>query len=143
MPLPRPQPGLVIHYDYLWRHEHAEGSEYGRKRRPCAIVVAVTDKAGLVETTVAPITHTEPKPPSEGIEIPATVKRHLGLDHSRSWIVVSDLNVFIWPGFDVYPVPNSARGTFTYGFLPPALFETIRMRVVALIGANPPTRRDD
>ncbi len=48
MPLPRPEPGLVIHYEYLWRHESARGEERGAKRRPCAIVVAVTTVSGEV-----------------------------------------------------------------------------------------------
>jgi hypothetical protein len=34
----------------------------------------------------------------EAVEIPAVVKRHLGLDEARSWIVVSEINRFIWPG---------------------------------------------
>ena len=41
MPLPRPEPGLVIHYEYLWRYE-SEETDRGSKRRPCAIIVAIT-----------------------------------------------------------------------------------------------------
>ena len=68
MPLPKPQPGLVIAYEYLWRHE--AGRDHGSKVRPCAIVVAVENKSGATEVVVAPITHLEPMPPSQGIEIP-------------------------------------------------------------------------
>jgi hypothetical protein len=131
MPLPPPEPGLVIHYEYLWRHESEKGEEYGRKCRPCAIVVAVTAESGDIETVVAPITHSEPVPPSEGIEIPRRVKQHLGLDDQRSWVIVTDLNAFIWPGFDIYPVPNNPPGTFAYGYLPPRLFDIIRARIEA------------
>lgn len=130
MPLPRPVPGLVIHYEYLWRQEHKRGEERGEKTRPCAIVVGVGN--GNSEVVVAPITHAEPLPPSEGIEIPAKVKRHLGLDNRRSWVIVTDLNSFTWPGIDLYPVPNSPPGTYDYGFLPPALFEQIRDRILEL-----------
>ncbi|HIJ37432.1 MAG TPA: growth inhibitor PemK [Rhodospirillaceae bacterium] len=132
MPLPKPEPGLVIHYEYLWRHEHERGDVEGQKRRPCAIVVAVQNIHGNQETVVAPITHLEPQAPAEGIEIPLRVKKYLGLDDQRSWVIVSDLNVFLWPGVDIYQVPNLPSGTFAYGLLPPVLFEQIRARIEAL-----------
>lgn len=40
MSLPKPVPGLVISYSYLWSDEHKTGVEEGRKNRPCAIVAA-------------------------------------------------------------------------------------------------------
>jgi hypothetical protein len=94
--LPRPEPGLVIAYDYLWRHEHEAGRDYGCKIRPCAIVVAVENNSGATEVVMAPIMHLEPMPPSQDIEIPSKVKQHLGLDHDRSWVILNDLNVFTW-----------------------------------------------
>ncbi len=141
MPLPKPEPGLVIHYEYLWRHEHERGEERGEKRRPCAIVVAVSAAGGEVECVVAPITHREPRPPSEGIEIPPRVKLYLGLDDQRSWIVVTDLNVFMWPGVDLYPVPKRGPGAFEYGHLPPRLFDIVRDRIARLGGHASATRR--
>lgn len=141
MPLPKPEPGLVIHFEYLWRHEHEAGSDQGEKKRPCAIVVAATVESGVVETVVAPITHRRPSPPSKGIEIPLRVKRHLGLDDEPSWVIVTDLNVFEWPGVDIYPVPGSRPGVFDYGFLPPRLFEEIRTAVAAAGGIGIATRR--
>lgn len=143
MPLPRPEPGLVIHYEYLWRHEHEAGDEQGSKRRPCAIVVATADETGRRETVVAPITHREPQPPALGVEIPLKVKRHLGLDDERSWVIVTDLNVFEWPGPDIYPVPNTVPATFEYGFLPPILFEKIRKAIAAAGGFQSATRRTE
>lgn len=80
---------------------------------------------------VAPITHIEPKAPAAGIEIPLRVKNHLGLDERRSWVVTTDLNVLVWPGIDLYPVPHGPPGGYEYGFLPPRLFE----RIVAAITA--------
>ena len=143
MPLPRPEPGLVIHYQYLWRHEHETGDEQGSKRRPCAIIVATADRNGRTETVVAPITHSEPKPPSAGVEIPSKVKRYLGLDDQRSWVITTDLNVFVWPGVDVYPVPSATPGTFEYGYLPPALFEKIKLSIEAAGGHGAATRRSE
>lgn len=143
MPLPRPEPGLVVHYEYLWRHEREQGDEEGAKRRPCAIIIAVTGETGETETIVAPITHSEPRPPSEGIEVPPRVKRYLGLDDQRSWVIVTDLNVFIWPGVDIYPVPRSPSGTYEYGHLPPRLFEQIRTRIDQIGSMKAATRRKD
>src|SRR3546814_20208097 len=89
MPLPKREPGLVIHDEYLWRHEYEAGEDEGRKQRPCAIIVAVTNEKGKTEIIVAPITHRRPAPPSIGIEIPPRVKRHLGLDEEPSWEIGS------------------------------------------------------
>ncbi len=41
MTLPKPVPGLVIRYSYLWYGEHRQGHEEGTKDRPCAIVAAI------------------------------------------------------------------------------------------------------
>jgi hypothetical protein len=50
------------------------------------------------ELLVAPVTHSKPER-DEGIEIPPPMKRHLGLDKDRSWIIN-------WPGPDVRLVPG-------------------------------------
>lgn len=142
MPFPEPEPGLVVHYDYLWQHEHESGFDEGTKSRPCVIVVAVHNTAGVTEVVVAPITHVEPKPPAVAIEVPPRVKEHLGLDGQRSWVIVTDLNSFFWPGFDLRPIPNAARGTFAYGFLPPKLHRQIAAKIDE-IGSRPnATKRD-
>lgn len=92
---------------------------------------------------MAPITHAEPRFPSEGILIPPKVKRGLGLDDEPSWIIVTDLNVFDWPGVDLYPVPASPPGTYAYGFLPPTLYEQVRVRVNVLKSTEGATRRTE
>jgi hypothetical protein len=51
------------------------------------------------------------------------VKRRLGLDDRRSWIVVTEGNEFIWPGYDLRKLPNTDR--YDYGFLPPRLFNLV------------------
>lgn len=130
MPLPKPTPGLVIHHEYLWRHEAMAGADKGVKRRPVAIIVAITGGAGAVSVTVAPITHTPPAGAASGILLPARVKQHLGLDADPSWVITNDLNIFVWPGEDLYPVPNTPPGTYDYGFLPPALFDQIRQEIL-------------
>ncbi len=57
MSFPKPEPGLVIRYSYLWAREHDEGREEGVKDRPCAIVLATTDQEGETQVVVVPVTH--------------------------------------------------------------------------------------
>lgn len=135
MPLPPPEPGLVLSYEFLWSHEHAAGEEYGEKRRPCAIIVVAKTLAGQTSVTVAPITHREPEA-DRGIEIPPKVKAHLGLDTARSWIVIDELNEFVWPGLDLHPIPGGRPGQYDYGFLPPALFRQIKEAILKLDAAR-------
>lgn len=95
MPLPKPEPGLVIPYAYLWRDQQAAGQAEGIKDRPCAIVVAVQDASGVMHVTVAPITSRPPAEPAAAVEIDAAIKRHLGLDPGTpSWIIAAELNRF-------------------------------------------------
>lgn len=124
MTIPIPEAGLVIAYSYLWHHEHLAGNEEGRKIRPSVVVLAVQrNDAGTTEVTVLPITHRPPADPNWAIEIPPVVKRHLGLDAQRSWIVVAEGNEFFWPGYDLRPVPGGNR--YDHGFLPPRFFRQV------------------
>ena len=125
MSLPPPEPGLVIPYAYLWRHEHRKGQEEGRKVRPSVIVLAVqSPKGSAPRVTVAPIKHTPPAKDGEAIELPPRVKQALGLDDDRSWIVLDEVNQFAWPGYDIRPVPGS-KDRFAYGFIPPKLYDVV------------------
>ena len=58
------------------------------------------------------------------------MKGHLGLDGERSWVVLDEVNDFIWPGFDLRPVPGSTPHP-EYGILPPRFFEQVRKAFVA------------
>ena len=71
--------------------------------------------------TVSPITHKAPSADTTALEIPPAVKRHLGLDSEKSWIVLDEINQFVWPGFDLQPI-RGRNGRIDYGFLPPKLF---------------------
>lgn len=129
-----PVPGLIIRYSYLWRSEFQAGRDEGVKDRPVAIVAAIiADADGEQRVLVLPITHTPQSDPAAAVEVPAGVKKRLGLDDRPSWIVVSEANEFVWPGPDVRPVPGAADGRIDYGFLPPALFERVRVAFVAAI----------
>jgi hypothetical protein len=130
MALPTPAPGLVISYAYLWRDQGGAGATEGRKNRPCAIVVATVDDEGDTLVYVAPITHSRPDPGS-AVELPAGVKRRLGLDASASWIITSELNRFIWPGYDLRPISRNSPDVFSSGYLPVELLEAVKRQIVA------------
>jgi hypothetical protein len=136
MPLPIPEPGLVISYAYLWRAEYESGMEEGTKDRPCAIVLTIQEEDEDLVVTVVPVTHTEPATAVEAVEIPLATKRRLGLDEARSWIVVSEVNRFVWPGPDLRPVSRSEPDRFAYGLLPPSLFQTVRQKLLASAAAQ-------
>lgn len=131
MPLPDPQPGLVISYAYLWRDQQDQGRDEGVKDRPCVVVLAVRQEEGERIVTVAPITHSPPGNAQDAIELPAATKHRLGLDDQKSWIVATELNRFLWPGPDLRPVPGKS-GEFTYGSLPKQLMLQLRERVTEL-----------
>lgn len=135
MSLPRPEPGLVIRYSYLWRQEHNEGREEGSKDRPCAIVLLVQTAADEEEVVVVPVTHSPPQDGAVALELPSTIKRHLGLDTERSWIVLSESNMFHWPGPDLRRLGDQANSSVAYGFLPPRFFAELRRRFIALENA--------
>jgi len=130
MPIPNPEPGLVISYAYLWHREQQGGREEGRKDRPAVIVLAVEREAdGATVVTVLPITHSAPADPGSAVEIPMPVKRNLDLDDERSWIVVAEGNEFLWPGYDLRKLANTER--YDYGFLPPRFFNQVLRAFVA------------
>jgi len=119
-----PEPADVLSYSYLWAREAAEGEESGRKDRPVVVVVAAIAQGSRTQLLVAPITHTAPERPADAMEIPFAVKRRLGLDAERSWIVLTELNRFIWPGPDVRIAPG--QGSPLYDAIPDWLFFDVR-----------------
>jgi hypothetical protein len=126
MPLPTPEPGLVIRYQFLWSHEFDGGDEEGETIRPCLILSAKQLGNGATTVRVVPITHRPPTNPAS--EIPPAVRKHLGLDEAPSWIILTELNEFIWPGRYVFQIPGTLD-RFDHGVVPPMLLK----RVVASI----------
>lgn len=123
MPIPAPQPGLVIRYSYLWRDEARRGQEEGAKDRPCAVILTVQGEDDHTDVAVLPIMHTPPRASDDAIEIPSATKRRLGLDDAPSWIVTTEANIFAWPGPDVRPARSD--GEYAYGYLPAGLTRAI------------------
>jgi hypothetical protein len=124
---PKPEPGLVIRYSFLWSKEADEGREEGVKDRPCAIIVVVhnPDLANPL-VRVLPITH---RPPADGIgalELPQATKQRLGLDSERSWIVLDEANDFVWPGPDLRTARSGDLDSVVYGMLPQNFIKVLR-----------------
>jgi hypothetical protein len=93
----------------------------GRLRRVERVeLVAEREADGGTIVTALPITHSAPVVAASAVEMPAPVKRHLGLDDTRSWVVVAEDNEFLWPGYDLREIPHSDR--YDYVFLPPRFF---------------------
>jgi hypothetical protein len=128
--LPSPRPGLVIRYAFLWSHQRDAGADEASKDRPCAIVVAASRQPDAeTRVVVAPITHSAPAEPDASIEIHVSVVRRLGLDAGRHWIRFEELNSFVWPGFDLRPIPGR-EGEVDYGLLPREVFEALRRGIL-------------
>ena len=132
MTFPVPEPGLVIRYSYLWLRDHRQGREEGTKDRPCAIVLTAARRDGETHVLVVPITHSPPETLDTALELPASVKRHLGLDTEPSWVVLAESNAFEWPGPDLRRVGDRNDSSIAYGFLPPRFFMELRRRFLAL-----------
>src|SRR4051812_38610639 len=132
MPLPAPEPGLVICYEFLWSHEFSAGYSEGEKKRPCIITLISKPSPFRSLVTVVPITHSRPTHPEYGIGVPDKVKAHLGLDGKQQWVILDELNRFEWPGTDIYSVPGGRYDQFEYGFVPPIFHSTIAAAIVRL-----------
>ena len=131
MAIPDPRPGLIVRFNYLWSREFGRGVREARYPRPCAVVLSYRRAAdGALIAMLAPITHSEPGPEDQAIEIPPTVKQRLGLDDQRSWVMIDEVNETGWPGYDLQP---DARGEYAYGYIPPALFKRIRDGMVGVV----------
>lgn len=117
-----PQIGEVICHAYLWRNQAMRGQVEGTKERPCVVVHRQEENDGSTRVFVVPITHTKPFDFERSIVCPVVTKRRLRLDEQMSWIITSELNHFIWPGFDVRPTPDNQD---SYGLLPNKLTRKI------------------
>ena len=95
------------------------------------MVIATNDAVGVSSVIVVPITSRPPAVPDDGMEIPAATRRRLGLQDEPCWVLLTEVNRFVWPGPDLRPVSTVAGSSWTYGSLPAALFERLRDAVVA------------
>ena len=126
---PPPRIGEVICHAYLWRNQANRGQTEGATERPCVVVHRQEESDGSTRVFVVPITHTKPFDSERAVDCPAGTRLRLGLDEQASWIITSELNHFIWPGFDVRPTPDDRPFC---GLLP----NTLTRRVIDQIKRN-------
>jgi hypothetical protein len=144
--LPTPLPGLVIRYSDLWAADAARGQEEGDKDRPAVIVLVIEgNRPGITCVLALSITHTAPSVGTEAMEIPHAVARRVGLDAARSWVVLSEFNEFVWPGFDLRVIPGRTPASVAYGFVTAGFFNALRDRWLALdaAGKSKPVSREE
>lgn len=134
MVLPRPSPGLVVRYEFLWAEDAETGTHHPADDHPCVVLLSVGtgDDARVL---FAAVTHSEP---SYGLEIPLAVRRSAGLDDRRQWVSLEQFNEDRWP-LGLSQIPG--KGGFVYGRLTEGFFRrlvgeagaAIRRRRAALI----------
>ncbi len=134
IPKDPPVAGTVLRYSYLWRREAEQGRDEGVKDRPVALLLSRGPEEG--SCIVLPITHSAPDDPQNAVELPDAERARLGLDAERCWIVLTELNVFAWPGPDLRPIPGREPATIVYGTLSRTLFRKVLDRVQALVRAR-------
>lgn len=125
--------GHVIAYEYLWLSKAGQ-REDGEKVYPAAIVMARKDIGPTPIAFVLGISHLPPRSGRRALEVPAKLKRHLGLDDEASWIYTDELNIFAWPGPDLRPASYlstlpSARDSCVIGALPTDWFGIVKAHV--------------
>ena len=127
MAIPKPRNGAVLRYAYLWKAEQDTGRSEAHKDRPATVILAHHEpKTGIETVYVLPITHSPPaqmEAAKWAVEIPSDEKARLGLDGDRSWIICSEVNRFLWPGYDVRPIPGSRPPQWEYGMLSRETYE--------------------
>lgn len=135
---PLPYVGAVIRYGYLWRDQHRRDRDGGgRKDRPCLILAIVALETGEFRVYVVPLTTQAPSGSDEDstIKLGGPTMRKLGLAKDRpSWIVCTEVNDFIWRGFDVVALDD---GRDHYGALPDPVFEATRLSIRERLRAEP------
>ena len=127
MAIPGPRNGAVLRYAYLWKSEQDAGRVESEKDRPALVIVALRAPESGVETVyVLPITHGSPQRPQWAVEIHADEMARLGLYEERSWIICDEINRFLWPGYNLRPVPGSRPPRWQYGVVLRGTYEKAR-----------------
>ncbi len=134
-----PKACMVINYGYLWARQAKDGMRElpggtveRIKFRP-SLILAVKEEDNKKVVYVSPITHTPPFYPEESLLMPADTKERLGLDGLNSWLMVSEVNKFEWPGTDIRRVPDRMERSQFYGFVPGKFLEEAHGRLPELL----------
>jgi hypothetical protein len=134
--IPKPAPGLIFRYGYLWLEEAKGGRVDSAKDRPSCIIARVIEGAETSlriaggarleagDVIVFPITRSPRRFAGLAVELTPDDKRACGLDpEAPSWVVVSEFNADTWPNADLSLIPGTEK--FEYGMAPPGLLKRI------------------
>jgi PemK-like, MazF-like toxin of type II toxin-antitoxin system len=125
-----PKVGDVINYIFLFAHE-AKTRDEGVKARPCVVIMA---DARQQRVLVAPLT-TQGDRYADTLAIPDEVCRIARLRGPFA-VVLSELNIFTWLGYDVRPLHGT--NDITIGRFPPGF----TAKVMTAIKNQRPVNRD-
>lgn len=75
-----PKAGDVLSYPYLWARQARTGETEGRKLRPCAVVLAVTNHTDKTHLRLCAVTTQSRMEGTLAVAVPDTEKRRAGLD---------------------------------------------------------------
>ena len=123
----RPKVGHILRYVYLFAQEAAAGREAGAKER-FVVVVGIGDQDGRYR--VAAIT-TKGEGKDKTVALPKPVATAAGLSPESS-VVVDEMNVLTWPGYDIRPLMDTAGhvvGRMCPGFTSIIISEILARRV--------------
>jgi hypothetical protein len=139
--VPKPAPGLIFRYGYLWLAESQSGRIDSSKDRASCIIARVAEGGDVSlkisggaklepgDVIVFPITRRPPASDVITVELTADDKRVCGLDPEEpSWVVVSEFNADTWPNADLSLVPGTDK--FEYGMAPPGLLKRIGQKFI-------------
>ncbi|WP_205963691.1 hypothetical protein [Roseicella aquatilis] len=77
-----------------------------------------------------PITSTRPEEAGASVEIPPATRARLGLQREPCWVIVTEANLFAWPGPDLRQTESGETG-FVYGILPAVLMQQVKLAFAA------------
>jgi hypothetical protein len=122
-----PKSGDILNYVFLFAHE-AKTRDEGVKERPCVVVMTIPEQQRVL---VAPLT-TQGDRYADTLPVPEEVCRIAKL-HGPTAVVLNELNIFTWLGYDVRPVHGTNDiyiGRFPPGFTSKVMTEIKSRRPV-------------
>ncbi len=125
-----PPVGHVVAYEYLWSSK-ARKRQDGEKVYPTALILSTRDELGSTVAYALGISHMPPREGRRALEVPAKLRRHIGLDAEPQWIYTDEVNVFVWPGPDLRPAQWISQrpiveDTCVLGALPQDWFDQVK-----------------
>jgi hypothetical protein len=123
-----PRIGHVLRYPYLWARQALSGETEGRKTRPCAVVLAITNQVGNTELRLCAITTQPPSSSNRAISVPEIERRRAGLDTGIGlWVILDEHNVDVFE-HSFYIEPQSHIGVFS-----PAFTKALQQGMIAVL----------